>query len=164
MPLHRVSRVHCFSSTVWTTAIRRPLAGAWVTRTSEWISLAGACCPRVALSGVAYLPHPSPSPVYFHQSMLLFSLFWVLYFEVLSIFYVFFWVPFAVCNYLSCMIWGGLWNLHCFVLLLESFGCVFVDIPSLTVFIGSQFSWFLHKKSIDPCHLFDALSLLFFVY
>ena len=62
------------------------------------------------------------------------------------------------------MVWGGLWNLYGSVLLLVSFGCVFVDIPSLTAFIGSQFSWFSHQESIGPHHSFEALPLLFSVY
>jgi hypothetical protein len=58
------------------------------------------CC----ISGVASPPHPPPSPAYFHQLMLLSSLFWVLYFEFLFLFSVFFRAPSAICNYLIYMV------------------------------------------------------------
>jgi hypothetical protein len=78
---------------------------------------------------------------------------------------VFFRVSSTVSNYLSCMVWGGLWNLYGgSVLLLVSFGCVFVDTPSLIAFIGGQFSWSSHQESIGPYHSFEALPLLFSVY
>jgi hypothetical protein len=41
---------------------------------------------------------------------------------------------------------------------------VFVDIPSLTAFIGGQFSWSSHQESIGSHHSFEALPLLFSVY
>jgi hypothetical protein len=62
------------------------------------------------------------------------------------------------------MVWGELWNLFGSVLLLVSFGCVFVDTPSLTAFIDGQFSWSSHQETIGPHHSFEALPLLFFVY
>jgi hypothetical protein len=62
------------------------------------------------------------------------------------------------------MIRVGLWNFYGSDILLGSFGCVFVDIPSLTAFIGGQFSWSSHQETIGPHHSFEALSLLFSVY
>jgi hypothetical protein len=62
------------------------------------------------------------------------------------------------------MVWGKLWNLYGFVLLLVSFGCVFVDTPSLTAFIGGQFSWSSHQESIGLYYSFEVLPLLFSVY
>jgi hypothetical protein len=59
-----------------------------------------------------------------------------------------------------CMVWEGFWNLYGFVILLESFGRVFVD-TRLTAFIGGQFSWSLHQGNIGLHHSFDALSLYF---
>jgi hypothetical protein len=62
------------------------------------------------------------------------------------------------------MVWGELWNLYGSIILLVSFGCVFVDTSSLTAFIGGHFSWFSHQNSIGPHHSFEALPLLFSVY
>jgi len=83
-------------------------------------------------------------------------------FEFLLSFSVFFRVPSAICIYLICMVWvwEGFWNLYGFVILLESFGRVFVD-TRLTAFIGGQFSWSLYQGNIGPRHSFDALSLYF---
>ena len=96
--------------------------------------------------------------------MLLFSLFWVLFFEFMFFFSIFLIVPSTVCNYLSYLVWGGFWNLYGSIFLLVSFGCVFVDISSvdissLTAFIGGQFSWSSHQESINPQHY-----LLYFMF
>ena len=116
------------------------------------------CC----ISGA--LPHPPlpPPSVHLHHSMLPFSLFWVFFFFFLVfmyLFFVFLRVYSAICNYLIFVVWGGLWNLFDYVFLLRSFGCTIFDTPSLTTFIGGQFSWYLHQESIGPHHSFDALSL-----
>jgi hypothetical protein len=157
-------------SVVHHSNLRHPTSTRWsVSYTHLRVDLT---CRRVlstgrplwsCISGAASLPLPPPSLVHFHVSMLLFSLFWVLYFEFLFLFSVFFRVPSTICNYLSCMVWGELWNLFGSVLLLVSFGCVFVDTPSLTAFIDGQFSWSTHQETIGPHHSFEALPLLFFV-
>jgi hypothetical protein len=117
------------------------------------------CCIYVAL------PHPPLPLVHLHCLMQPSSLFWVLYFTFLFIFFpVFLRVHSTICNYSISVVWGGLWNLFGFVLLLGSFGCVISHTPSLATFIGIQFSWTLHQESIGPCHSFDALPLLFFLY
>ena len=72
----------------------------------------------------------------------------------LLFFFVFYRVFSTVCHYLSYMIWGELWNFYGYVLLLVLFGYVFVDIPSLTAFIGGQFSWSSYQESVDPHHSF----------
>jgi hypothetical protein len=62
-------------------------------------------CPLWScISGAASLPLPPLSLVHFHVSMLLFSLFWVLYFEFLFLFSVFFRVPPFV---ITCPVWFG---------------------------------------------------------
>jgi hypothetical protein len=63
-----------------------------------------------------------------------------------------FFVPFSVflkvhsivCNYFMFVVWGGLWNIFGYVLLLGSFGCAISDTPCLTAFIGDKFSWSLY--------------------
>jgi hypothetical protein len=79
-------------------------------------------------------------------------------------FSVFLGVPSTFCNYLFSMVRGGLWNCYGSVILLGSFGCVFIDIPSQTAFSGGQFSWSSHQETIGPHHSFEALPLLFSVY
>jgi hypothetical protein len=96
--------------------------------------------------------------------MLCVRLYWALYFDILSFFSVFFGVPSTFCIYLSSVVRGGLQNFCGSVILLGSFGCVFVDIPSQTAFIGGQFSWSSYQETIGPHHSFEALPLLFSVY
>ena len=83
-----------------------------------------------------------------------FFFFFLYFLEFLPLFY----------NYLSCIVWEGLWNFFCYVFLLVLFGCAFVNTLSLTVFIDGQFSWSSHQESIGLYHSFKALPLLFSVY
>jgi hypothetical protein len=151
--------------------LRHPTSTRWsMSYTSLRVDLTRRCMLSTrhplhsCISGATYPPLPPLSLAYFHLSLLLFILLWVLYFEFLFLFSAFLRVHSTVCNYLSYMVCGELWNPYGSVLLLVSFGCVFVDTPSLTAFIGSQFFWFLHQESIGPHYSFEALSLLFFVY
>jgi hypothetical protein len=113
------------------------------------------CCISVAL------PHPPLPPLLVHLHLVCF-VFCILLF--CSFFSVFLRVHSTVCNYLIFVVWGGLWNIFSFVLLLGSFSCAISDTPSLTAFIGGQFFWSLHQESIGPRHSFDVLPLLFSVY
>ena len=91
-------------------------------------SVSNTCCPlRCCIFDAASPPHPPLSLAHFHESMLLSSLLWVLYFEFQFLFPIFLRVPSAVCNYLIYMVWGGFWT---YMVLFSSLDHLVV--PSLT--------------------------------